>query len=169
MFAQATMKILALLAMPLSALAAPKMAISKRFDAAPFAPATPEQEAFDMCSTEEHHKGKLAHTADMLDCLEIGEWASENNGEWVLKATTDADDDCDWHILRAQGNCALLVKNTEPTSVGNKDVADLIEAIHLGDGIELGPIEEVGTFGGCQGGAKVSFWLRNPEPADCSK
>ncbi|RWA14848.1 hypothetical protein EKO27_g185 [Xylaria grammica] len=158
------MKISALLTMPLLGLATPKVAIFERLDAAPFAPATPQQEAFDRCSTEEHHKGKLAHTADMLDCLEIGVWASGNNGVWVLEATTDVDDDCDWHILRAQGDCALFVKNTEPTSIGNKDVADLIETIHLDDGIELGPVEELGTFGGCQGGANVSFWLRNPGP-----
>ncbi|KAF2972610.1 hypothetical protein GQX73_g1024 [Xylaria multiplex] len=156
------MKIFTLLTIPLMALAAPKIMISKRFETAPFAPASPEQEAYNMCSTEEHRKGRLAHTADMLDCLEISAWASENNGVWMLKATTEGDD-CDWHVLRTQGNCALFAKNTEPTSIGSKDVADLIEAIHLGDGIRLGPIEELGTFGGCQDGVNVSFWLRSPE------
>ncbi|KAI0914070.1 hypothetical protein F4823DRAFT_435851 [Ustulina deusta] len=159
-----TMKLFALLAMPLAALTTPHATISKHFDPAPFAPATPEQGAFNRCSAEEHRKGRLAHPADMLDCLEIGDWASENNGVWVLEAAAaaDVDDDNDWHVLRVQGRCALFIKNTEPTSIGNRDVADLIEAVHLGDGIELGPVEELGTFCGCQGGANVSFWLRNP-------
>ncbi|KAI0541032.1 hypothetical protein GGR58DRAFT_74961 [Xylaria digitata] len=157
------MKIFALLTIPLSALAAAKATISKHFETAPFVPAAPEQETLNRCSTEEHHKGRLTHTADMLDYLEISEWANENNGVWMLKTTTDADD-CEWNVLHVQGNCALFVKNTEPTSIGSKDVVDLIEAIHLGDGIGLGPIEELGTFGGCQDGANVSFWLRSPGP-----
>lgn len=96
--------------------------------------------------------------ADMKDCLEIGEWATNNNGMWILDTS-----DNDWHVLSVQGTCALIVKNAQPTSVGNKDVMDFIEAVHQGDGIELGPIEELGTFSGCQGGADVSFWLRSSD------
>ncbi|KAI1419790.1 hypothetical protein F5Y12DRAFT_788780 [Xylaria sp. FL1777] len=161
------MKLFTLLATSLATLTTPSAAISTYLDPAPFAPATSEQGGFDRCSGEEHHKGRLAHPADMLDCLEIGQWANTNNGVWVLTAGTTTnddggDDDDDWHMLREKGDCAVFVKNTQPTSVGNEDIADLIEAIHLGDGIELGPIEELGTFHGCQGGANVSFWLRSP-------
>ncbi|KAI0866242.1 hypothetical protein F4860DRAFT_459431 [Xylaria cubensis] len=150
------LRLFTFLAISIAALAAPGAAVSKRFDTAPFAPATPEQGAFDKCSTEGHHKGDLAHPAPMLDCLQIGDWAKNNNGMWILDAT-----DNDWHILRMQGACALVVKNTQPTSVGNKDVVDFIEAVHMGDGVELGPVEELGTFYGCQGGVDVSFWLRS--------
>lgn len=155
------MIILALLTVPLAALAAPETTISTRFAEAPFfAPGSAEQGTFDRCSTEAHHKSRLAHTADMLDCLEIGEWARKNNGVWMLDAIA-AGDANDWYALRTQGTCALIVRSSEPTSVGNQDVVDLIDAVHLGDGIELGPIEEVGFFGGCQAGVNVSFWLRN--------
>ncbi|KAI0459830.1 hypothetical protein F5B21DRAFT_454356 [Xylaria acuta] len=164
MSAQTIMKLVTLLAIPIIALSAPRATVPLRFGTVPFAPATSEQGAFDKCSTEEHHKGNLAHTADMLDCLEIGEWARNNNGMWILDTTTDANEDAnDWHVLRVQGTCALVVKNTQPTSVGNKDVVDFIEAVHLGDGIELGSIEELGTFCGCQGGVDVGFWLRSSE------
>ncbi|KAI1191991.1 hypothetical protein F5B17DRAFT_125816 [Nemania serpens] len=159
---QVTMNLLALLTMPLAALAAPEATISRCFNAAPFAPGTPEQGSFDRCSTVTHHKGRLAHPANMLDCLEIGAWAKKNNGVWILHATTAAGA-YGWYALRTQGTCALIVRNSEPTAVGNQDVADLIEAVHLGDGIALGPIEEVGYFGGCQGGVNVSFWLRSSE------
>ncbi|KAI0490671.1 hypothetical protein F4859DRAFT_16316 [Xylaria cf. heliscus] len=160
---QTIMKLFTLLTIPIAALAAPEVMVSKRFGSAPFAPGTPEQGAFDKCSTEEHHKGNLAHPANMLDCLDISAWAKDNNGMWTLDATTDPNDDNDWQILRVQGSCALVVKNTQPTSIGNKDVMDLIEAIHLGDGIELGSIEELGTFHGCQAGVDVSFWLRGSD------
>lgn len=156
------MKLLTLLSMSLATLAAPsKLTISKRFDAVPYAPATPEQGPFDKCTAETHQRGKLSHTADMLDCLEIGSWARQNNGVWVLKATTDPSDPDDWLVLREEGSCALIVKNTQPTQIGNQDVVDLIEAVHLGDGIRLGPVEEVGAFAGCQGDATVRFWLRS--------
>ncbi|KAI1192338.1 hypothetical protein F5X97DRAFT_104279 [Nemania serpens] len=161
------MNLLALLTLPLAALAAPEATVSGCFAEAPFAPGTPEQGAFDRCSTEAHHKGRLAHPADMLDCLEIGEWARKNNGMWILHAaTTTAAAGAganDWRALRTQGTCALVVRNSAPTSVGNQDVVDLIDAVHLGDGVELGPIEEVGFFGGCQAGVNVSFWLRRSE------
>ncbi|KAI1738521.1 hypothetical protein F4680DRAFT_425193 [Xylaria scruposa] len=158
---QHILKLFAFLAIPMATLAAPKATVAKRFGTVPFAPATPEQGAFDKCSTEEHHKGDLAHPAPMMDCLEIGEWAKNNNGMWILDATAATDDD--WNVLRVQGACALVVKNTQPTSIGNKDVVDFIEAVHQGDGIELGSIEELGTFHGCQGGVDVSFWLRSSE------
>ncbi|KAI0977385.1 hypothetical protein F4678DRAFT_12864 [Xylaria arbuscula] len=160
------MRLFNLLATPLAALTAPNTANSKHFDAAPFAPATPEQGGFNRCSSEEHRKGQMSHPANMLDCLEIGLWASDNNGVWILDQTStddNNDDDDGWHVLRAEGDCALLVKNTAPTSVGNKDISDLIDAVHLSDGIELGPVEELGTFCGCQGAVNVSFWLRSPE------
>ncbi|KAI1753462.1 hypothetical protein F4782DRAFT_496408 [Xylaria castorea] len=161
MSTQIIMKLFTILSMLIAALAAPKATVSRRFGMAPFAPATSEQGAFDKCSAEEYHRGNLAHPASMLDCLEIGEWAKKNNGMWILDAT--ADDDDDWQILGVQGSCALVVKNTQPTSIGNKDVVDFIEAIHLGDGIELGSVEELGAFCGCQGGVDVSFWLRSSE------
>ncbi|KAJ2995651.1 hypothetical protein NUW58_g1209 [Xylaria curta] len=157
------MKLFAFLSMSSAVLAIPESPTSKSSGMAPFAPATAYQRAFDRCSTEKHHKAVMAHPADILDCLEIGEWAKKNNGMWILDALTDANDDNNWHTLRVQGTCALIVQNTKPTSVGNKDVVDLIEAVHMGDGIELGPIEERGTFGGCQGDADVSFWLRDSE------
>ncbi|KAI8951339.1 hypothetical protein F4801DRAFT_578552 [Xylaria longipes] len=160
MSTKAIMKLFTLLTIPIAALAT----VSKRFGTIPFAPATSEQGAFHKCSTEEYHKGNLSHTANMLDCLELGEWAKDNNGMWILDATTDAnEEDDDWHILRVQGTCALVVKNNQTTSVGNQDVVDFIESVHLGDGIELGPIEELGSFCGCPGGADVSFWLRSSE------
>ncbi|KAI0426184.1 hypothetical protein F5Y09DRAFT_345968 [Xylaria sp. FL1042] len=159
---QTMMKLLVLLAMALAVLATPTTAISKDLDQPPFAPGTAEQGGFNRCSSQEYHKGDLAHPADMLDCLEISRWASEHNGIWILKAIADPNDNDDWHMLREQGGCALLVKNTAPTSIGNKDIADLIDAVHMGDGLELGPVEEVGTFYGCQGGADVNFWLRGP-------
>lgn len=128
---QGAMKLLTLLNMSLTALAAPhKATITKRFDTVPYAPATPEQGPFDKCATETHQRDRLlAHTADMLDCLEIGRWAKRNNGVWILKATTDPEDADDWLVLRDEGSCALIVKNTQPTQVGNQDVVDLIEAI----------------------------------------
>ena len=172
------MKLYALFAVSLAAFATPNISPFKRLEPAPFAPATAEQGAFARCSGEEHHKGSLAHPADMLDCLEIGTWATANNGMWVLKAATTAaaaDDDViendnnnsnsnnnGWHALYGYGNCALFVKYAAPTSVGNADVVNLIEAVHMSDGMRLGPVEEVGTFRGCQAGVDVSFWLRGP-------
>ncbi|KAI1111115.1 hypothetical protein F5Y14DRAFT_454399 [Nemania sp. NC0429] len=165
------MNLLVFLAMPLAALAAPYAHTYTPPPSpitaaqAPFAPGTPEQGSFDRCLTETHHKGRLAHVADMLDCLELGEWARKNNGVWTLNATTTTTSnggDTDWYALRTQGSCALLVRTpVDPTSVGNQDVVDLIDAVHLGDAIHLGPIEEVGVFGGCQAGVNVTFWLRN--------
>ncbi|KAI1284506.1 hypothetical protein F5Y07DRAFT_5479 [Xylaria sp. FL0933] len=163
MLTQTMVKLFTLLMIPLAVFAAPNVAMSKHFDQPPFAPGTREQGGFNRCSSEEHHKDNLTYPADMLDCLEISRWASEHNGIWILKATTNADDEDDWHVLRAQGNCALFVKNTAPTSIGNKDIADLIEAVHLEDGLELGPVDELGTFCGCQAGVDVDFWLRSPE------
>ncbi|KAK5630780.1 hypothetical protein RRF57_006495 [Xylaria bambusicola] len=156
------MKLHTFLPIPLAALVAHGITAFKILEPAPFAPATPEQGTFAKCSAVEHHKGKLAHPADMLDCLEISTWASTNNGMWVLKATTEVDDDDDdgWHVLNGHGTCALFVKYTAPTSIGNADVVNLIEAIHMSDSIELGSVEEVGTFRGCQAGVDVSFWLR---------
>ncbi|KAI0408225.1 hypothetical protein F4802DRAFT_458163 [Xylaria palmicola] len=157
MLSQTTKKLFALLTITPATLAAPNTAVPKGFDVAPFAPATPEQGAFTQCSAMSHQQGNLAHTADMPDCLGIGEWAKEHNGEWILKANTAGDD---WHILRTQGTCALVVRTTAPTSVGNQDVVDMMAAVHLHH-TQLGPVEEVGTFGECQGGAAVSFWLRS--------
>ncbi|KAI1824698.1 hypothetical protein F4861DRAFT_250962 [Xylaria intraflava] len=159
MLAPTIMKLVTVLALPLAALAAPKSQASSPYSTAPFAPGSSEQGPYDKCTTEENHKGNFSHPADMLDCLQIGEWARANNGLWVLKAT--ASDSDDWFVLRQAGNCALLAQNTVPTEVGNKDVTDLIDTIHLGDGISLGSIEELGTFGGCQGDATVNFWLRD--------
>ncbi|KAI3323005.1 hypothetical protein HD806DRAFT_497504 [Xylariaceae sp. AK1471] len=162
MLTSTTMKLFALLSLPLAAVAAPNPKISKRFDEVVFAPANPPQsQGYNKCLTEEHQKTSLLHTADMLDCLEIGTWASDNDGMWLLTATTNPKDDTDWHILRQAGNCAFLVKNQQPTSVGNKDVSDFIDEIHLHDDVHLLPIEMVGTFDGCQNNANVSFWLRD--------
>jgi len=161
MFAPFTIKYAALLAMPLTALAMPRGTISRRFDTVPFAPATPEQGGFSVCATKSHHNTNSLYPADMLDCLEIGTWAANNNGTWILKATTNPDDPDDWHVLLTEGHCAFLIKNAKPTSLGNKDVADMIDAIHLSDGMRLGSIEEKGTFGRCQDGADINFWLRD--------
>ncbi|KAI8625366.1 hypothetical protein F5Y19DRAFT_268767 [Xylariaceae sp. FL1651] len=155
------MKFSAILLMPLAALAAPKATISKRFDNAPFAPDPHGLTPYQECSSYDFHKDNLAHTAPMLDCVKIANWARGNNGEWILKATTDPGDDNDWQVLQVQDGCALAVKNTEPTSVGNKDVAGLIDAIYLSDGVRLDPIEEKGHFIGCRGGGNVQFWLRD--------
>ncbi|KAJ3569984.1 hypothetical protein NPX13_g5888 [Xylaria arbuscula] len=165
------MKLYALLAVLPAALAVPGTISFKRLEPAPFAPATTEQGAFARCEGEDHHRANLAHPADMLDCLEISSWATANNGMWVLKATSTSTntttddagaDDHDWHALYGYGNCALFVKYTEPTSVGNADVVKLIETIHMSDGMRLGPVEEVGSFCGCQAGVDVKFWLRGP-------
>jgi hypothetical protein len=156
------MKLFTLLALPLVTVAASKPMISKRFNNVVFLHASPSQpQGCDACATEEHHRTTLLHTADMLDCLEIGTWASDNNGMWLLTHTTDPNDDTDWHILRQTGNCALLVRNQQPTSVGNQDVSDFIDDIHLHDDVHLLPIELLGTFGGCSNNVNVSFWLRD--------
>jgi hypothetical protein len=161
MFFSLTMKHAVLLATPLTALVVSENNISKRFDTVPFAPAPPEQGGYSVCATESHHKANYTYPANMLDCLEIGMWAVNHNGMWILKATTNPDNLEDWHVLLTEGHCALLIKNTGPTSLGNKDVADMIDAIHLGDGIRLGLIEEKGTFDRCQDGADINFWLRD--------
>ncbi|KAI2643696.1 hypothetical protein GGS21DRAFT_31775 [Xylaria nigripes] len=150
------------LATPLAVLAAP---ISRRFDTVPFAPATSDQPPFKTCATQEINKGPNPNPASMSDCLMIGQWAAEHNGLWTLTGTTatnsSSNDDDGWRVLHQELNCALLVKNTEATSIGNQDVADLIEAIYLGDGIRVGSVEEVGTFGGCPDQVNVSFLLRD--------
>ncbi|KAI0398355.1 hypothetical protein F5Y17DRAFT_151109 [Xylariaceae sp. FL0594] len=149
-----------LAALPVAALAMPG---PKPFDTVPFAPAT-GQNGSSLCTTRQHHHtADNANPADMMDCLEIGTWASDHNGEWILKETTTTTTD-DWHVLLTRGHCTFLVKNTQATSLGNRDVMDMVDAIHLSDGIRLGPIEEKGTFGGCQDDADVQFWLRDGVP-----
>ncbi|GAP89136.1 hypothetical protein SAMD00023353_0902090 [Rosellinia necatrix] len=173
------MKPAALLMAPLAAaLAVPPRGVavsssssssSKRHDPmvlfVPFVPFTPEQGGFDACATETHHLSMLGHPASMMDCLELSAWAAENNGVWIVGADDDGDggdNDGGWRALQTRGACALYARSARPTPVGNWDVVDLIEAIHLGDGIRLGSVEEVGVLGACQGGDNVSFWLRNP-------
>jgi hypothetical protein len=157
----APVTLLVLLATSLAALSAANPTLSKRFEDAPWAPATKEQGPFDQCSTEQHHADDAqTHAAAVADCLAIRAWATANNGEWILKATTDPNDPNDWHALHTHGSCVLVVKNTQPTSVGNKDVADFIATLRA----ETGPVEELGVFGGCQAGADVNFWLRNSGP-----
>ncbi|KAI1175491.1 hypothetical protein F4777DRAFT_578986 [Nemania sp. FL0916] len=166
-----TLKLFALLVTPLAALAAPSAAASNSVVPAAFVPGDTESGPFNRCSTQTYHKNNLMHTADMMDCLAISEWAKQHHGIWILHATTTTgglvvnkrDDHEGWYALRMQDNCALLVKSNKTTTIGNQDVVDLIESIHLGDGIGLGPIEEVGVFGGCQDGVDVELWLRDPK------
>ncbi|KAL7625802.1 hypothetical protein AAE478_005025 [Parahypoxylon ruwenzoriense] len=152
---------------PLSVLAAPysydlvHVPDMKRAENAPWAPATAEQGPFDICSDPTHQPAKNGNSAPWSDCLGIRDWARVNKGEWVLSRTTDPNNDSDWNVLHKSGDCAFLVKNTEPTDVGNKDVADLLDGIYSDAGSDKGKVEEQGSFSDCHGGVSVNFLLRN--------
>ncbi|KAI1435993.1 hypothetical protein GGR50DRAFT_262122 [Xylaria sp. CBS 124048] len=150
-------KLLAHLALPLAARAASSAPYPESFHLAPFASGTPvtPDHLYHQCKTEVHHLGNFSHPASMADCLEIGEWSRANSGLWILSSDN-------WYILRESGNCALAVQANIPTNIGDGDVADLIDTIHLGDGIRLGSIEEAGSFSGCQNpNVVINFWLRD--------
>ncbi|KAI2623138.1 hypothetical protein GGR54DRAFT_638380 [Hypoxylon sp. NC1633] len=156
---------LVLLVLPLCALAAPSSrplahtSTIKRAEDAPFAPATSQQGPFDICSTPSYTPSSNENLAPWSDCLQIRDWARDHKGEWILSSTTNTNDDADWTALHRYGNCALFVKNGASTAVGNKDVADAIDAMHTNNGGD--DIGLKGSFDGCHGGVAVDFWLRN--------
>ncbi|CAJ2502750.1 Uu.00g101440.m01.CDS01 [Anthostomella pinea] len=163
------MNLSAFLLLPLGALATPtygKAPIAKRYDNAVWAPGITGA-AYDMCGTAAAEKVTDGFHSMFWDhgCQDILNWSYNNQGEWVLDRTTDPTDDDNYHVLATNGSCAFLVKNTEPTSVGNKDVTDILTFIknrdsHLNDSP---PIEEKGSFQGCQLNNTVDFWLRDSD------
>ncbi|KAI0872745.1 hypothetical protein GGS24DRAFT_502481 [Hypoxylon argillaceum] len=147
----APFKLLALLALSLSPLAAAAAALAKRDDYT----WAPGSVPFDKCETEEHHAADGPSSgAPLADCLAIGDWARATQGEWILRYTDDM-----WRPLQraSNGSCEVVAKTTQQTMVGNVDVADFIDSIRS----EPGPtVDIMGTFGACQAGANVDFWLR---------
>ncbi|KAI0201257.1 hypothetical protein F4808DRAFT_132164 [Astrocystis sublimbata] len=159
--AQSIMKLITLLALPMSAFAVPDSALAKRYYPVPFSDDSLNRPQ-DICSTPTYHDFDSSNTANMADCLKIGEWSQKYNGMWLLDHTTSGDEnDEDWHILIVEGNCALCAKNTAPAYVGNVDVVDLIEDLRKTQGTDTGPVEVRGIFDQCKGWTNVTFWIRH--------
>ncbi|KAI0833052.1 hypothetical protein F5Y06DRAFT_307382 [Hypoxylon sp. FL0890] len=80
-------------------------------------------------------------------------------GEWTFDRTTDPKDENDWNTVFVKAGCALLIKNTAPTKVGNQDVADLLNGFYYNN-YSGDTLEERGVFNTCSNDVVVEFWLR---------
>ncbi|KAI1377214.1 hypothetical protein F4677DRAFT_444437 [Hypoxylon crocopeplum] len=158
----------ALFLVPLCAFATPlshNLAVNtaaKRAEAATWAPASKEQGAFDLCSEPTYGSSDSKNLAPWSDCLVIRDFARNNKGSWILARTTKSENAADWSILHQSGNCVLLSKNEYSTSIGNKDVADLIDSVYSDSSADHSDVEEKGTFSSCNTkDIAVDFWLRD--------
>ncbi|KAI0155260.1 hypothetical protein GGR57DRAFT_464670 [Xylariaceae sp. FL1272] len=120
----------------------------------------------NFCNGTSYKPSNNGHAAMFSDCLKIMNYAQTSIGEWQLKTATTKDS---WQMLASMGNCALLVQNTEPAVVSDKDVADLMHTIWMKDGIRDGPVEATGSWENCQvyqapyreKATGVQFWVRD--------
>ncbi|KAI1263244.1 hypothetical protein F5Y18DRAFT_429334 [Xylariaceae sp. FL1019] len=164
-----TMNILTLLALPM-ALAMPTVQTTNanpNITHVPFS--TSPSRPGNFCNGMTYTPRANGHSATFLDCLSIMKYAQTNIGEWELKAATDPNDQDNWQMLSSMGNCALLVKNTEPTVISDQDVFDMLNKVWHVDGIHDGPLEVTGTWEKCQvyrapyqqNVTGVQFWVRD--------
>ncbi|KAI1214608.1 uncharacterized protein F4807DRAFT_3233 [Annulohypoxylon truncatum] len=105
------------------------------------------------------------------DCINMELDVNDHNGLWQLNGQTNLNDPNDWNLLKINGTCTLLVKNTAPTQIGNRDVAvymlysDFTQCgDRAGDPLDF----ENRSYLVDDKGTRIDFWLRSTAGLDLS-
>ncbi|KAI1414547.1 hypothetical protein F5Y13DRAFT_197556 [Hypoxylon sp. FL1857] len=114
----------------------------------------------DNCDKSTYYRSNTSNPATWEHCLYIRDMFPRfGYGEFTLNRTTDPNDENDWNLLYVFEKCAILVRNTAPTAVGDADVHGLINDVCY-DSCSEGVVEEKGTFDLCTNNVTVDFWMR---------
>ncbi|KAI1326819.1 hypothetical protein F5Y16DRAFT_373465 [Xylariaceae sp. FL0255] len=129
---------------------------------APFTPAQPPRDdyPFNICYDETTTGTNYAHPALFSDCLGVKNWTDLNNGQWRLINPSNNMSAADgWQVLNIYGQCAVLVKYSDVTALGNGDVYDLLSSISYSSSDSH--VEMKGTFNLCQDNIQIQYWVRD--------
>ncbi|KAI0893256.1 hypothetical protein F4806DRAFT_201718 [Annulohypoxylon nitens] len=102
-------------------------------------------------------------------CFNLQQDVFHRNGSWHLDEHTNLGPD-DWYYLQSHGNCALLVKNKEPTQFGN-----LIPSTYMFWATWKGGCDNANTnnvekkdYIFDPAGIRIDFWVRSTAGLDLS-
>ncbi|KAI0883237.1 uncharacterized protein GGS22DRAFT_195436 [Annulohypoxylon maeteangense] len=106
-------------------------------------------------------------TANSDDCVNLQTDIFHNNGVWQMDGITKPDDPNDWNLLGINGTCTILVQNSSPTKIANGDASFCMsmgtwQQTRDRDWIEYKfyLVNDEGTM--------IDFWVRNTAGLDLS-
>ncbi|KAI1104888.1 hypothetical protein F4804DRAFT_331868 [Jackrogersella minutella] len=155
--------------LPLSALATPSprgkvrdVSSLKPNVSSVWTPADVPQLPYTECYDIGHVEGDYTSNHASWDgCIELRDFAFNNNGSWYLGNSNNFYDENDWNLLTTGQDCALLVKNTIPTMIGNVDVSWFISTLLMKYADNYDDIAERARLTDCGKNMTVDFWLRS--------
>ncbi|KAI2464866.1 hypothetical protein F4781DRAFT_50728 [Annulohypoxylon bovei var. microspora] len=155
---------LALLLFPLSVLASPPSrgqarSVSFRGEVATWTDTDTYQNPYTLANEISWGESGSDNRAPCDDCLDIQRFAFNQNGTWTFNHVPSGDAD-DWNLLSDAGTCAVLVKNSAPTVIGNTDISIWLAILYDQTCHQNNDIEQKSQMKNADN-VVVDLWLRN--------